>query len=558
MCRSLQSPPFIFPASPTVTYAAETRRRRTFAIISHPDAGKTTLTEKLLLFSGAIQIAGSVKARKASRHATSDWMEIEKQRGISVASSVMQMLYRDCVVNLLDTPGHRDFSEDTYRVLTAVDSALMVIDAANGVEDQTRRLIEVCRQRDTPIITFVNKMDREVREPLELLDEVERELHMPCVPMTWPVGQGKSFGGIINVRSRAMTVFAPGGERRPQDFEVIPLGEGDALAARFGSAFETAMESMELACGASPEYSREEFLAGRQTPVFFGSGVNNFGVLEVLDALIDMAPAPQPRRSTRMENGEKREETITPESETFSGVVFKVQANMDAHHRDRIAFVRVASGRYTPGMKLQVQRTGKELRPTSVVSFLSQRREAVEEAYAGDIIGFTTHGGVQLGDTITDGAKLQYTGLPFFAPEMFMGVALQNPLRTKQLQQGLAQLGEEGAIQVFKPDMGGNMLLGAVGQLQFEVVQNRLKNEYDCDIRLEGCPYTGARWISADTPQELREFENAYPTRMAHDAAGALAYLCTSPYDVRLAQERFPKIHFHPLREHAGLELQQQ
>ena len=538
-----------------MSYASETRRRRTFAIISHPDAGKTTLTEKLLLFSGAIQIAGAVKGRKASRHATSDWMEIEKQRGISVASSVMQMMYRDHVVNLLDTPGHKDFSEDTYRVLTAVDSALMVIDAANGVEAQTRRLIEVCRQRDTPIITFVNKMDREVRDPLDILDEVERELGMPCVPMTWPVGQGKSFGGIINLRTRAMTVFESGSARRPQEFEVIPLSQRDRLVERFGDAFLHAEESMELAVGASPAWDHDAFLAAKQTPVFFGSGVNNFGVMEVLDALVDMAPPPRPRTSSVVVNRQRQEQVIEPEDETFAGVVFKVQANMDANHRDRIAFVRVASGKYSAGMKLKVQRTGKELRPTSVVTFLSQRREAVDEAYAGDIIGFTTHGGVQLGDTITDGANLQFTGLPFFAPEMFMTVVLKNPLRTKQLQQGLAQLGEEGAIQVFRPDMGGNMLLGAVGQLQFEVVQHRLKTEYDCDVRLEGCPYTGARWISADTPEELRKFCDAYPQRMAHDAANALAYLCTSPYDVRLAQERFPKIHFHPLREHAGLSL---
>ena len=538
-----------------MSYASETRRRRTFAIISHPDAGKTTLTEKLLLFSGAIQIAGAVKGRKASRHATSDWMEIEKQRGISVASSVMQMLYREHVINLLDTPGHKDFSEDTYRVLTAVDSALMVIDAANGVETQTRRLIEVCRQRDTPIITFVNKMDREVREPLDILDEVERELGMPCVPMTWPVGQGKTFRGIINLRTQTMTVFEAGKERRPQEFENIPLSEAATLQARFGADFDTAMESMELATGASPTWSHEAFLAGKQTPVFFGSGVNNFGVMEVLDALVDLAPPPQPRTSTVLVNRQPQQSTVQPEDRNFAGVVFKVQANMDANHRDRIAFVRVASGKYSAGMKLKVQRTGKELRPTSVVTFLSQRREAVDEAYAGDIIGFTTHGGVQLGDTITDGANLQFTGLPFFAPEMFMTVVLKNPLRTKQLQQGLAQLGEEGAIQVFRPDMGGNMLLGAVGQLQFEVVQHRLKTEYDCDVRLEGCPYTGARWISADTPEELRKFCDAYPQRLAHDAANALAYLCTSPYDVRLAQERFPKIHFHPLREHAGLSL---
>ena len=540
-----------------MTYAFETRRRRTFAIISHPDAGKTTLTEKLLLFSGAIQIAGAVKGRKASRHATSDWMEIEKQRGISVASSVMQMVYRDHVINLLDTPGHKDFSEDTYRVLTAVDSALMVIDAANGVESQTRRLIEVCRQRDTPIITFINKMDREVRDPLDILDEVERELGMPCVPMTWPVGQGKTFGGIINLRTQVMTVFESGSERLPQDFDAMPLSDPVALQERFGNEWATALESMELATGASPQFDREAFLAGKQTPVFFGSGVNNFGVMEVLDALVDLAPSPGARTSSFVVNKQPFVKKVHPQDDAFSGVVFKVQANMDANHRDRIAFVRIASGKYTPGMKLKVMRTGKELRPTSVVTFMSQRRESVEEAYAGDIVGFTTHGGVQLGDTITDGSvNLLFTGLPFFAPEMFNTVILRNPLRTKQLQQGLAQLGEEGAIQVFRPEMGGNMLLGAVGQLQFEVVQHRLKGEYDADVRLEASQYTGARWITADSPKDLQEFVHAYPQRMARDAADTLAYLCTSPYDVRLAQERFPKIHFHPLREHAGLALQ--
>ncbi len=483
-------------------------------------------------------------------------MEIEKQRGISVASSVMQMGYRGHVINLLDTPGHKDFSEDTYRVLTAVDSALMVIDATNGVEAQTRRLIEVCRQRDTPIITFVNKMDREVRDPLDILDEVERELGMPCCPVTWPVGQGKSFGGIIDLRTQSMTVFQPGSEKRPEDFETIPLTEKDKLRARFGQAFDDALDSMELAVGASTEWNHAQFLAARLTPVFFGSGVNNFGVQEVLNAVVDMSPPPGTRVAYTEAGRQREEKTIHPEDKGFSGVVFKVQANMDANHRDRIAFVRVASGKYTPGMKMKVQRTGKELRPTSVVTFMSQRREAVDEAYAGDIIGFTIHGGVQLGDSITDGPALQFTGLPFFAPELFMTVVLKNPLRSKQLQQGLMELGEEGAIQVFKPDAGGNMLLGAVGQLQFEVVQHRLKTEYDCDVRLEGCQYTGARWITADTPAELREFEAAYPLRLAHDAANTLAYLCTSPYDVRLAQERFPKIHFHPLREHAGLSLQ--
>ena len=535
--------------------ADEVKARRTFAIISHPDAGKTTLTEKLLLFSGAIHIAGAVKGRKASRHATSDWMEIEKQRGISVTSSVMQMLYREHVVNLLDTPGHKDFSEDTYRVLTAVDSALMVIDAANGVEAQTKRLIEVCRQRDTPIITFVNKMDREGRDPVELLDEVERELGMPCVPMTWPVGQGKTFGGIVNLRTQSMRLFSAGADKRGEDDEVVPLSERDKLHERFGHDWELAEQNMELMQGAAPAFDLEAFLAAKQTPVFFGSAVNNFGVQEILDALVDLAPAPHPRLSTE-KDGSKRE--IDPGMENFSGVVFKVQANMDPSHRDRIAFVRVCSGQYVPGMKLKVQRSAKELRPTSVVTFLSQRREAVDEAFAGDIIGFTTHGGVQLGDTITDGITLQYTGLPFFAPELFQTVELANPMKSKQLQAGLMQLGEEGAIQVFRPEAGGSMLLGAVGQLQFEVVQHRLKAEYGVDIRLMPCRFTGARWITADTPEALKKFTDENASKLALDAADTLAYMMTSAYDLRLTAERHPLVHFHPLREHAGLSLSSQ
>ena len=533
-------------------FLEQTRRRRTFAIISHPDAGKTTLTEKLLLFSGAIHIAGSVKARKASRHATSDWMEIEKQRGISVASSVMQMDYRQHVINLLDTPGHQDFSEDTYRVLTAVDSALMVIDAANGVEAQTRRLIEVCRQRNTPILTFVNKMDREVRDPLETLDEIETELGMPCVPMTWPVGQGKSFVGIIDLTRSHMRIFKPGADKRSDDEELIALADTAALTSRFGKEFELAMQNIELLRGASPSFNQEEFLAARQTPVFFGSAVNNFGVQEVLDALVDIAPSPHPRIGLT----EAASREVLPEELQFSGVVFKVQANMDPSHRDRIAFVRVCSGRYAQGMKLKVHRTAKEMRPTSVVTFLSQRREAVEEAYAGDIIGFTTHSGVQLGDTITEGEALQYTGLPFFAPEMFRVVELKNPLRSKQLQNGLLQLGEEGAIQVFRPAIGGSMLLGAIGQLQFEVVQHRLMAEYGVDVRLMNSQFVGARWVSADSEQELRNFTERNASKLAYDAADTLAYLLTSPYDLRLTQERHPKITFHPLREHAGLSLQ--
>lgn len=528
--------------------AQEVARRRTFAIISHPDAGKTTLTEKLLLFAGAIQIAGSVKARKASRHATSDWMEIEKQRGISVASSVMQMEYKDCVINLLDTPGHQDFSEDTYRVLTAVDAALMVIDAGNGVETQTLRLIEVCRARNTPIITFINKLDREVRDPLDLLDEIEKTLGMPCAPLTWPIGQGKRFHGIYDLRNSTMRVFRPGEDRRRDEDEILDGTDTEALHQRFGLEYETAAHEMELVQGAMPHFDREAFLAGQQTPVFFGSAINNFGVQEVLDALVALAPAPAPRNTLTRE--------VKPDEEKFSGVVFKIQANMDPSHRDRIAFLRVCSGRFEKGMRLKVRRTNKELRPTNVVTFLSQRRDHVDEAYAGDVIGITTHGGLQLGDTLTEGELLQFIGLPFFAPELFRTVELADPMKSKQLNKGLKELGEEGAIQVFRPMLGSMMLLGAVGQLQFEVVAHRLKTEYGVDVRLGTANYSGARWVTCDDPVELNRFLNANSAKMSLDAADTHAYLMTSRFDLNLTQERWPKIQFHPMREHAGLMLQ--
>jgi len=528
-------------------YTGEVRRRRTFAIISHPDAGKTTLTEKLLLFAGAIQIAGSVKARKASRHATSDWMEIEKQRGISVASSVMQMEYRDCVINLLDTPGHQDFSEDTYRVLTAVDAALMVIDAANGIEEQTRRLIEVCRARNTPILTFVNKLDREVREPLDLLDEIETALGMATVPLTWPIGQGKQFHGIYDLREDLIRVFRPGRDRLQEDDETLSGLDADALHARFGSEYARASEEMTLVREAMPTFAPEEFLAARQTPVFFGSAINNFGVREVLDALTELAPPPGKRQAVSR--------IVCPEEAKFSGVVFKIQANMDPAHRDRIAFLRVCSGRFEPGMRLKIQRTGKELRPTNVVTFLSQRRDRVEEAFSGDIIGIATHGGLQLGDTISEGEALQFTGLPFFAPELFRAIELKDPMKSKQLAKGLKELGEEGAIQVFRPLLGSLMLLGAIGQLQFEVVLHRLKTEYGVEARLAAANYAGARWISCRDPVELNRFVHANGGKVFMDAAETHAYLLTSRFDLDLTKERWPKIEFHPMREHTGLIL---
>jgi peptide chain release factor 3 len=540
---------------------AQVRRRRTFAIISHPDAGKTTLTEKLLLFSGAIQIAGSVKARKATRHATSDWMEIEKQRGISVASSVMQMEYRDCVINLLDTPGHQDFSEDTYRVLTAVDAALMVIDAANGVEPQTRRLLQVCRARNTPILTFVNKMDREVQEPLKLMDEIERELGMEVVPFTWPVGMGKHFHGVMDLRAQQMRVFKPGGDRvsgkgdgNADGDEILAGLDNPLYAERFGLQYEQAGGEIELLTDAAPPFDRAAFLAGRQTPMFFGSAVNNFGVQEVLDALVDLAPAPGPRTAIQRE--------VEPDEPKLAGVVFKIQANMDPAHRDRIAFVRVASGHFERGMRLKVVRSGKELRPNTVVSFLSQRRELLDEAFAGDIIGIPNHGVLQLGDTLTEGEALQFTGLPFFAPEMFRSVEVADPLRSKQLRAGLTQLGEEGAIQVFRPLASSLLLLGAVGQLQFEVVAHRLEHEYGVKARIMPSRYQVARWVTCEPAdggaKELQRFIDGNSHRVAYDAVDAPTVLVEYAPELRAIEANWPKIRFHALREHAGLVFQRQ
>lgn len=532
----------------------QVRRRRTFAIISHPDAGKTTLTEKLLLFSGAIQIAGSVKARKASRHATSDWMEIEKQRGISVASSVMQMEYRDCVINLLDTPGHQDFSEDTYRVLTAVDAALMVIDAANGVEPQTRRLLQVCRARNTPILTFVNKMDREVQEPLALMDEIERELGMAVVPFTWPVGMGKAFHGVMDLREQRMRVFSPGEDRNRDDDEILEGLENPAYAQRFGAEYQHAKHDIELVREAAPAFDEAEFLAGHQTPMFFGSAINNFGVREVLDALVDLAPPPASRHAIQRE--------VQPDETKFSGVVFKIQANMDPAHRDRIAFVRVASGRFQRGMNLKVVRSGKTLRPNTVVTFMSQKRELLDEAFAGDIIGIPNHGVLQLGDTLTEGEALQFTGLPFFAPEMFRTVEVADPLKTKQLRAGLTQLGEEGAIQVFRPVAATLLLLGAVGQLQFEVVAHRLEHEYGVKARITPARYNVARWVTCDDAdggeKELKRFIDGNAHRVALDAVDAPCVLLEYAGELRAMQENWPKIKFHALREHAGLVFHKQ
>lgn len=520
------------------------QKRRTFAIISHPDAGKTTLTEKLLLYGGAIRQAGSVKARKAERHATSDWMEIEKQRGISVASSVMQFEYRDHIVNLLDTPGHQDFSEDTYRVLTAVDTALMVIDAGHGVEAQTIKLLEVCRMRNTPIITFMNKMDREARDPLELLDELETVLHIRSTPVTWPIGMGKNFRGVYHLLNDEIMLFAPGNEKADQTFEVIKGIDNPRLMEMFPMEMEQLKMEVELVKGASNPFVLEEFLAGTLTPVFFGSAINNFGVREVLNALLDWARPPLGREAIQRK--------VEPTETAFSGFVFKIQANMDPAHRDRIAFLRVTSGRFERGMRLKHLRLNRDIKVSSVVTFMASSREQVEEAYAGDIIGLPNHGNMQIGDSFSEGEVLQFTGIPFFAPEIFRSVRIRNPLKVKQLHKGLQQLGEEGAVQVFKPVLGSDLILGAVGVLQFEVVASRLMNEYGVDAVFESTSISSARWVSCDDRKMLSDFERSLAHNVAYDAAGNMTYLATSGVNLRLTQERWPKVRFHATREHSA------
>jgi len=531
--------------------ARQVARRRTFAIISHPDAGKTTLTEKLLLFGGAIQMAGTVKARKSSRHATSDWLEVEKQRGISVASSVMQFSYGDCVINLLDTPGHQDFSEDTYRVLTAVDAAVMVVDAAKGVEAQTIKLLEVCRLRNTPIITFINKMDREVRDPLEVLDEIESVLKIRCAPVTWPIGMGKRFVGVYHLLKDEVLRFTPGEERADQEVEILRGAEIEKLRATCPREFEQMRDETELVRGAGASFQLEDFLKGKQTPVFFGSGINNFGVREILQALLDWAPPPQPREAIVGNLGAKGESRmVAPDEPNFTGFVFKIQANMDPNHRDRIAFFRVCSGQYTPGMKVKQRRTGKEMKVANAVVFMANERSRMEEAYAGDIIGIHNHGQLQIGAVLTESELLTYKGIPYFAPDLFSRARLRDPLKSKQLNKGLRELGEEGAIQVFAPLVDNTLLLGAVGQLQFEVVEHRLQAEYGVDAVFERAGIHTARWVTCDNAAHLAEFARAQQQRLARDVDGNLVYLADNRVNLSLAMERWPKVQFHDTREH--------
>ena len=525
-------------------HLTQTRRRRTFAIISHPDAGKTTLTEKLLLFGGAIQMAGSVKGRKAARHATSDWMALEKERGISVTSSVMQFPYEGRIVNLLDTPGHADFGEDTYRVLTAVDSALMVIDVAKGVEDRTIKLMEVCRLRDTPIMTFINKLDREGKEPIELLDEVESVLGIQCAPITWPIGMGQRLRGVVHLISGEVHLYEQGRNFTRQDSTIFPSIDAPGLAERIGEKMLADLrDELELVQGASHPFDKQAYLDGKQTPVFFGSAVNNFGVQPLLDFFVEHAPSPRPRATTTR--------IVKPEEETFSGFVFKIQANMDPQHRDRVAFLRVCSGRYESGMKAFHVRSGKDHKLANALTFMASDREIADTAYPGDVIGLHNHGTISIGDTFSAGESMGFTGIPNFAPELFRRARLRDPLKLKQLQKGLAQLSEEGATQFFRPLMSNDLILGAVGMLQFDVVAYRLKDEYSVDASFEPVSVATARWVRGGTPKKMEEFREKNASNLAVDAAGQLVYLAPSRVNLQLTQERWPDFEFAATREHA-------
>ena len=520
----------------------EIDRRRNFGIISHPDAGKTTLTEKLLLFGGAIQQAGAIKARKAARHATSDWMSIEKERGVSVSTSAMKFNYLGYEINLLDTPGHQDFSEDTYRVLTAVDSALMVLDSAKGVESQTEKLMEVCRMRNTPIMTFINKLDRDGVPPLDLMSDIEEKLQIECAPLSWPVGMGKAFKGVYNRYRRELHLFTPGQETRPQEGIMIHDLADSRLDRLLGSQAKELRDDVELLEGAANPFELQHYLKGDQTPVFFGSAINNFGVKELLDAFVEIAPAPTSRPTLTRE--------VSPYEEAFSGFVFKIQANMDPAHRDRIAFLRVCSGTFRRGMKVRHHRIGKDITIANATIFMAQDRANVEEAYPGDIIGIHNHGTIKIGDTFTEKEPLKFTGIPNFAPEHFRQIRLKNPMKAKQLQKGLIQLAEEGAAQVFRPLGTNAYILGAVGPLQFDVTSERLKYEYGADTVYEPSPYMIARWVACEDKKRFKAFEENNSGYLALDAEGHLTFLAPNEWRLERCMEQWPQVSFNKTQEH--------
>jgi len=519
---------------------SEISRRRTFAIISHPDAGKTTVTEQILLFGGAIQTAGTVKARKSSRHATSDWMEMEKERGISITSSVMQFEYNDHIVNLLDTPGHADFSEDTYRTLTAVDSALMVIDVSKGVEERTLKLMEVCRLRNTPIITFINKLDREGKDPIDLLDEIESELGIRCAPVTWPVGMGSRLKGIYHLNDDYIRLYSK--TDKSAHGKIVEGLDSEECETLLSATFDDFKEEIELVRGACEEFNIADFLQGKQTPVFFGSALNNFGIAEFLDCLSDYAPAPQSRAAVERE--------VKSDEANLTGFVFKIQANMDPAHRDRIAFIRICSGQYQKGMKMRHVRIERDIQVSNALTFMAGSRDQADVAWAGDIIGIHNHGTIQIGDTFTQGESLSFTGIPFFAPELFRRVQLKDPLKAKALLKGLIQLGEEGATQVFRPLDNNDLIVGAIGVLQFDVVAARLKQEYGVECIYDNVPVATARWISCTNEKILQKFRNKASSNLAIDGGDRLTYIAPSLVNLNLAIERWPEIEFKATCEH--------
>ncbi|BDD08921.1 peptide chain release factor 3 [Fulvitalea axinellae] len=525
-----------------MAFDQEIDKRRTFGIISHPDAGKTTLTEKLLLFGGAIQTAGAVKSNKIKMHARSDWMEIEKQRGISVATSVMGFNYRDVKINLLDTPGHKDFAEDTYRTLTAVDSVVMVIDCVKGVEEQTERLMEVCRMRDTPVICFINKLDREGQDPYDLLDEVEEKLNIKVRPLSWPINMGKTFKGVYSLYEKNLVLFQSSKQRL--DDETIKIedindprldelvGENDAAQLR---------EDVELIESVYPDFSMEDYAAGKVAPVFFGSAVNNFGVRELLDCFIDIAPSPKPRET------ELRE--VEPNESKFSGFIFKIHANMDPKHRNRIAFLRVCSGKFERGKGYLHVRNNKKFKFSNATAFMAQEKEIVDEAYPGDIVGLYDTGNLKIGDTLSEGEKGMYKGIPSFSPEMFKEVVNKDAMKTKQLEKGINQLMEEGVAQLFTFEMGARKVVGTVGALQFEVIQHRLKHEYGASVDFMPINLFKACWISSDDDAKLNEFVKSKYRHIAKDKDGKLVFMAETRAWLRMVEDNFPDIQFHSTSE---------
>ena len=516
--------------------------RRTFAIISHPDAGKTTLTEKLLLFGGAIQMAGAVKARGNQRRAHSDWMKVERERGISVASSVMTYDFEGYTFNLLDTPGHEDFSEDTYRTLTAVDSAVMVLDAAKGIEGQTRKLFEVCRMRNVPIITFINKLDRESLDPFELLDQIEQDLQLDVVPASWPIGMGRNFLGCYDLfRDRLVLLSRSKGEVPDEGESCQGLDDPKLDQMLPADAVARLREEVEMARGLCPEYDDEAYRAGDLTPVFFGSAINNFGVRELLRGISERAPSPRAQPTA--------DRHVNPAESKVSGFVFKIQANMDPKHRDRIAFVRLCSGKFKRGMKMLHVRSGKMLNVHNPVLFLARDRELAEEAWAGDIIGIPNHGNLRIGDSLSEGESLRFTGIPSFAPEMLQKVRPEDPMRAKHLGKALQQVAEEGAARVFKPNMGADWVVGVVGVLQFEVLADRIRTEYDIPVRFEPTELHTARWVESGDPLHLKKFIDANGPSMAVDHDKAPVFMARNPWHLNKAEEDWPEIRFQKTKE---------